>query len=146
MKALKTTSTTGVDRAGTKVLRGHPFTLVEVMVAVTVLAFGMVGVVAAYHRAAFSLGRAQESIAAYALLREKMGTVEEDAREENGLAHGRFTGTFIGAQRGFGWQLTVLEGPFEKTDEVALTVQHLGSERSYTLVTILPSLATKDSR
>ena len=60
------------------------FTLIEVLLTITILAIGMVGVLRAYATMISAMETAQYNIDAACLLKAKMGGIEEDAITDRG--------------------------------------------------------------
>ena len=79
------------------------FTLVEVMLAVTILAFGIVGVLRGYTTSVGALEASQKAIEAVCSLKEKMADFEKEAIEEGGLLVGADSGELDTAY-GSGWR------------------------------------------
>lgn len=72
------------------------FTLIEVLLAVTILAIGMTGVIRAYFTMINAMETAQYSIDAACLMKVKMGEIEENAIMTGGTKTGSNTGNFAG--------------------------------------------------
>ncbi|MFH0763892.1 MAG: prepilin-type N-terminal cleavage/methylation domain-containing protein [Candidatus Omnitrophota bacterium] len=85
----------------------YGFTLVEAMVAVTILAFGTIGVLRAFAMAVTAVEAGQYSVDAMCLLRERMAGIEKDALEGTALTAGVYNGEFDGKDSGFKWQTVV---------------------------------------
>jgi len=115
------------------------FTLVEVLLAITILAIGLGGVLAGYANAATTLRRAQDSVEASLLLKERMAGLELQFRENNGLLSGTTEGECDPPFHLYAWQTEVRRGPDEGLLEVSVTIRHLQNGRSYTLSTYFPA-------
>ena len=111
------------------------FTLIELMLAITILSVGMVGVLRAYSVSVSALEAGQESIEAVYLLKEKMAQVEKDASEEGGIPPGRWDGEFDNEFEEFTWELTVRPGPTRGLNESILTVSRKENSKRFSLVT-----------
>ena len=115
-----------------------PFTLVEVLLAVSILAFGMVGVIAAYIKSSDTLRIAQDNVEAYSLLKEKMSEFEltvhtsDDVRGLMGTEEGDFR---TGYRRQYSWKRDVEAGPTDRLVKTVVTVTHKRSGRTYALGT-----------
>jgi len=81
------------------------FTLIEVMLAVSILAIGLIGVLHAYAALVDGLAITQDSIRAICLLKDKMAGVEEEALKELDTTAGTDGGRFEAADKGFEWRL-----------------------------------------
>ena len=60
-------------------MKNSGFTLIEVLLTITILAIGMIGVLRAYSTMINAMEAAQYNIDAACLLKAKMGEIEEDA-------------------------------------------------------------------
>jgi len=60
------------------------YSLIEVLMAVSILSIGIIGVIGGFSTSVGVLEKGQENIEAYSLLREKMSEIEEKSLEENG--------------------------------------------------------------
>ncbi|MCF7854552.1 MAG: hypothetical protein K9N51_07140 [Candidatus Pacebacteria bacterium] len=123
------------------------FTLVEVLLAVSILVFGIVGILSGYAKTTDSIRVAREHMDVYGLLKEKMGEAELEARSStSGLAHGVTRGDFGERYLEYEWQRDVKAAPYEGLDEVTLTITCRRNERVYTLATYLvrPEQETDD--
>jgi len=111
------------------------FTLVEIMLTVTILSIGLIGILRAYAASLNALDAAQESIESSCLLKDKMAEIELKEKEDNGLpeeiSHGRFGGGFDNYQ----WELDIHSLPGVKLNEATVTVYRDGHTRRYSLVT-----------
>lgn len=83
------------------------FTLIEIMLSVAVLSFGLVVVLGSFATALDCLKRSRETMKASYLLEEKMEELVRAAKEEGGLAPGRSDGIFEGEYGGHGWAVSV---------------------------------------
>ncbi len=115
------------------------FTLVEVLLAVALLSIGLVGVISGYAKAADALGIAQNSLEATALLAQRMAGIEEEFRQQGPLPRGRFANSFGEEFADYTWQIDVAPGPVDTLDEVALTITHTRTGRTYSAATLLPN-------
>jgi len=70
------------------------FTLIEIMLAVLILSFGLVMVLRSFATALDGLKRVEFVKVASYLLEEKMEDIKEKAREEKGIARGASSGEF----------------------------------------------------
>lgn len=68
------------------------FTLIEVLMAISILAIGVVGVLRAYSTSVSAIERAQYNIDAGCLLKAVMGRIEEKAITEKGTSPGESSG------------------------------------------------------
>lgn len=98
------------------------FTLIEIMMAVAILSFGLVLVLQSFATALEGLKGARRVSAASSLLEEKMEELKEKAREENGMAEGPLSGEFDKEYKGYKWDASVKPGPVAELNELELTV------------------------
>jgi hypothetical protein len=105
------------------------------MLAVSILAIGIIGVLRAYTTSVDALGVGQENIDAVNLLKEKMTEIEQDALEQEGISPGTSTGEFEGNFTGYKWELDIKPSAVDSLNEVILTVFHKESTRKFTLGT-----------
>ena len=116
------------------------FTLVEVLLAVSILSIGIVGVLRGYATSINALGIAQESANAVCLLKEKMLEIEQIALEQKGIETGRSSGEFKNGQEGYSWTLESKPAAIADLNEVIITVSHKESPRKFSLVTYVESV------
>ena len=109
-------------------------TLVEVMISVVILSGGLIAVGRAYMISIGALGIGRENTEAFCLLKQKMGEIEEQALEQQGLLPGASRGGFEGNFSNYEWSTDVKQVA-EKLSEVDLTVQRKGSLRIFSLAT-----------
>lgn len=74
---------------------GKGFTLIEVLLTVSILAVGLVGVLRAYATSTNAMERSQYDLDAVFLLKEKMGQIEEKALIQGGMVPGFSKGEFV---------------------------------------------------
>jgi len=84
-------------------LTSKGFTLVEVLLAVSILALGMVGVLRAYAAVVTGLEAAGYSLDALCLLKEKMADIKREAIEEGGVQPDSDGGRFSDGYENFIW-------------------------------------------
>ncbi len=87
--------------------RRDGFTLVEVVLAVAILAFGIVGVIHAYGISVRALSNQETAVNAIFLLGEKMADVEFEALMRDGVDSGVLNGVFGDGFDGFRWNVKV---------------------------------------
>ena len=114
--------------------RSEAFTLVEVLVALTVFAFGLVGVVQAL-RTAGHAARHVEDLQRAALLAERHLVT---FMIEPTLEVGEERGQFPTPDQRFGWERITRTTPHERLAEVHITVRwrEQGREQAYVLRTL----------
>lgn len=99
------------------------FTLIEVLLTVSILAIGLTGVLRSYAAAVNVLGVSQENVDAVSLLKQKMAEIEQTALEEEGIQSGMSAkGEFQEAFSEFQWEWETQPASMEGLNEVALTV------------------------
>lgn len=114
------------------------FTLIEVLLAVSILAIGIVGVLRSYSMSISALKIYRGNIDAVCLLKEKMVEIEQEAVKENGLLPCASGGKFADAP-GYRWELEIRPGPAEGLNEVILMVFHEDKPGKFSLVTYVES-------
>lgn len=85
------------------------FTLLEVMVAVVILATGMIGIIRAYAIMIDALEAADYSAESVCILKEKMFEAKKEAVEEGNLLTGEKEGNIKGEYGDFAWKTVVTE-------------------------------------
>ena len=113
-------------------------TLVEVLVAVVILSFGIVAVLVAFQQTLSALGTARDAVYAGLLLREKMAEIDLHIVEERDLPVLASEDTFPEPHTAFRWTLTEREiesGDRMSLHEIVLTVRRDGASREYTAAT-----------
>jgi len=117
--------------------RDFGFSLLEVLLAMSILSMGLVGVLRAYAGSIEVLEAGQYTIEMNNLLRIKMAEIEQDILENeklSGAASGKFEGFFEDFQWRWNVKPVVLEER-EGLNEVTLTVSHVDISRTASLVT-----------
>lgn len=109
----------------------------EVMIAVAMLAVGLIGILGAYMKLVDALGRGQDYIDAFSSLKGKMADIERDAIEHSGTSLGATRGSFEDCCAGFNWELKVSPSLTNNLNEVTLAVARQGRPRTYVLMTYL---------
>jgi len=133
-----------LKREACSVKRKEGFTLVEVLLTVTILAIGIIGVLRAYAVSVNSLGIGQENIDAVCLLKEKMSEIEQDALKQKGILPETSTGEFGGNFADYKWELDIKPSTLDSLNEVKLTVFHKESTRKFTLWTYVENKNAND--
>ena len=128
------------------------FTLIEVMLTITILAVGIIGVLRAYAVSINVMKIGQYSIDSLCLLKQKIAEIEQEAIEKETLLPGVDGGRFKGRYKDFEWKSQVKElyfldiqteeegEPIElKPDlnevKVTVTNEHAMPVRKFSLVT-----------
>ena len=117
--------------------RAAGFTLVEVLVALTIIGLSVVGWMAAYGSELRAMGRAAEVTVATALAEERLETIQllADDRLPN-LPDSLARGTFPEALDGYRWEADARTRSGRRLAELTVTVTWVGGSR--TLVTMVP--------
>lgn len=110
-------------------------TLIEVLLAVSILAVGIVGVLRAYAGSVAVLEAGQYSIDAVSLLKQKMGEVEQMILGQEEIPQGSERGEFEGASEDFLWEWEIGQTGTEGLHELTLTVSHKHNPRTFSLKT-----------
>ncbi|MBN1869288.1 MAG: prepilin-type N-terminal cleavage/methylation domain-containing protein [Candidatus Omnitrophica bacterium] len=95
--------------------------LVEVLLAVSILALGITGVLQGYASSITALEAGQYNVEIINLLKNKMAEVEIMLRGKKEIVQGNERGTFEEPYRDFSWEWNIQEA--EKEDLYALTVR-----------------------
>lgn len=114
--------------------RRSVFTLIELLVAITILAFGLVGVLSAYGKTADTLKKAQDHIQAMNLAKREMGRLQVRALIQNGLSTGTSEGGFSDEAPMFTWRREV-ETLDNGIQRLAVEVTQIRTGRSVRLET-----------
>ena len=103
-----------MSRIGIMSKKANGFTLVELLVAVAVIAVGMVFVLSALGQCIKGMTTAQKSLTASELLTQKLWEIDLEHIENNGSIEGEWSGAFSEPNEGFRWSQVVaeLEGDF----------------------------------
>jgi prepilin-type N-terminal cleavage/methylation domain-containing protein len=112
------------------------FTLIEVLVALVILAVGIVGIGRSYVTSVGALGIGRESTESLCLLKQKISEIELGAIEAGGIDAGYSSGSFEGDYSDYEWEAEV-RPVYAKLNEVDLKVRKRGSRRVFTLATYL---------
>lgn len=98
------------------------FTLIEVMLAVVILALGILGVIGANIALLNALGVSEEYIEAVCLSKEKMTEVEMNELEEEGLTSGVSRGQTRAIRQVFQWEKAVMPSNSKGLNIIKVTV------------------------
>ena len=129
-----------INQCNHKIISGisdKGFTLIEVLLAVSILAIGIIGVLRAYATSVDALEVGQENIDAVCLLKEKMSEIEQDALKQKGVLPETSTGEFEGNFADYKWELDIKPSTVDSLNEVKLTVFHKENTRKFTLWTYM---------
>jgi type II secretion system protein I len=102
--------------------RKKGFTLIEVLLAISILAFGTISVLRAYGASVRILTIEEDSRDAVYLLREKMREIEMEALEEGGILPGTSSGRFDDEFKDYQWEVEISPSEDEKLNNVYVTV------------------------
>ena len=117
-------------------VNGEPgMTLIEVMLAVTVLSMGIVGVLRAYAGSVATLEGGQFNIDAVNLLKQKMSEVREEILDRGPDMPERDNGNFEGPWRDFLWSWRISPTETEYLNELELNVSHNNNPRVFSIKT-----------
>jgi prepilin-type N-terminal cleavage/methylation domain-containing protein len=111
------------------------FTLVEIMLTVTILAVGLIGIVQAYLVSINALEAGDYTVRAVSLAKEKIAQTELDIRKDGGISTGFRKGVFDGTDKNFTWELNVVGTSVKDLNEAILVVYSAASPRKYYLAT-----------
>jgi len=121
------------------------FTLPEVLIAVVILATGIVAVLQAFSVSLSVLGESRNLLKANMLIMEKMADMEVSAITRGEVEDGSTSGSFNGENSSFRWDIKVdrvsggvAAGAGSNTlNQIDITVWRDGSQRRYTASTYL---------
>jgi general secretion pathway protein I len=113
-----------VARAGAR--RAHGFTLIEVVVAMAVLAVAFTALLGLHVRSLKLAAREQSYTRALLLARTLLTDAEIEGRPAVGTSSGDFEERFPGRYPGFLWERTVNDTPLPETSEVTVRVEPPG--------------------
>lgn len=106
--------------------------------AMTILTFGLVGVISAFAKSADVLRRTQDSIEATSLLKREMGRYEFEAMQNRRLPIGAWEGEFGSEAPDFTWRREVAPAGQDGIVELTIAVIHKRTGRTVTLATYVP--------
>lgn len=89
------------------------FTLIEVMLTVTILVIGIIGVIRAYTTAIDALKAAECGVEEACLLKEKMAEVKEKYIENYVISEGMESGEFVDEYAGYSWEKDITVAKFD---------------------------------
>ncbi len=115
-----------------------PFTLVELLIAISLLTLGLVGVLGAFAKSADTLRRAQDHLEAVSLAKREMGQLVFAAWRDGSLPSGSRSGEFGDLAPRFSWRREVQAGEQRGMLEVTVVVVHRADGRQVSLSTRVP--------
>ncbi|OGX38869.1 MAG: hypothetical protein A3C36_00910 [Omnitrophica WOR_2 bacterium RIFCSPHIGHO2_02_FULL_52_10] len=110
-------------------------TLIEVMLAVSVLSIGIVGVLRAYASSVATLESGQYNIDAVNLLKRKMADVQQNLLEQGTEASKSDSGNFEGIYQDFLWSWEIRPTDTDHLNELELAVSHNFNPRKISVIT-----------
>jgi prepilin-type N-terminal cleavage/methylation domain-containing protein len=110
------------------------FSLIEVVMAVSVVAIGTIGVLRAYAGSLSVLGAGQSNIDGVRLLKQKMGEVEQTLLEQQEQPPKNGSGTFEKAAD-FSWQWDVSPAGTEGLNTLTMVVTNNNDGRTFSFET-----------
>lgn len=130
------------------------FTLIEVLVALVILATGIVVVLRAFQTSAVALGEARDRMWATLLIGEKLSDIEAFVYDNPGLLPESSEGRFTGLYRDFLWRCEVGDPPRDVSSSVTagddgpaylrISVRRDGNRREYLGETFLRALPSAE--
>ncbi len=132
--------------------RKDGFTLIEVLVAIVILAVGITAVLQAFHTALVALADSRDVVRADIIIREKMAEVKSFTLEGNEAGMHSLEGRFYGFHDEFEGQLSIKPVPGEIVArgskgtlyEVSVTVARKKSSKSHSAITYMDCVKEKD--
>jgi len=110
-------------------------TLIEVLLAVSILAVGIIGVLRAYTGSITALEAGQYNIDAIGLMKQKMADIEQVFFEEEEIAQGSERGEFKEPLEDFLWERTISATGTEGLNTLTLVISHKYDPRTFLLTT-----------
>ena len=110
-------------------------TLVEVLLAVSILAIGVISVLRAYANAIATLQIGQHTIDATGLLKQKMADVEQMVLEAEEISPESERGAFESPFEEFLWEWEIKPAEIEGLNKLTLMVSHSDNPRIFALNT-----------
>lgn len=108
--------------------KSRAFTLVELLVAVAVIAVGMVFVLGALSRCMTSLLTAQKMVTASYLLNQKIGEIDLAYQQNNGSEEGAWGDVFAAPHEEFNWTQNVSRIAADFGNDTVLIQENLNEE------------------
>ena len=110
-------------------------TLIEVLLAVSILAIGVISVLRAYANSLATLEAGQYTIEASGLLKQKMADIQQMILEEEEIVQKSDNGTFESPFEEFLWQWEIKPLEPEGLNQLTLMVSHQNNPRAFRLNT-----------
>ncbi len=119
-------------------------TLIEVLIAVSILGIGIVSVLQAYASSITTLEAGQFTIDGSSLAKQKMAEVEQAIMEEEEVPKGGERGIFNPPFEEFSWEWTISPSEMEDLYALDLTVSSKNNPRTFTLKTYVVDKETDE--
>lgn len=119
-------------------------TLIEILLAVSILGVGLVGVSRGYGSAIVTLEAGQFNIDAVNLLREKMGEIEVELAEKEEITQESRQGSFEGFFEDFLWKYEIKSIGTEDLNLLTVEVSHKINPRKYALNTYVANKKSEE--
>lgn len=123
------------------------FTLIEVMLAVSILAIGMIGIARGYASLLSAFRVAESCMDSTCILKEEMAKIQIKAIETGYLLPRREHGDCEGIYKSFNWQIEIV--PLDQDEEerslklnevkIAVANEHISPKRKFSLATYMES-------
>jgi type II secretory pathway pseudopilin PulG len=120
------------------------FTLVEVILAVSMFVIGITAVLGVYQTSARALREARRELELVELLKQVAGQIDLFAAEGRTPANGQQRGVIEGRAVQYSWELTVGDGPLPQLRQVDVTVARTDDDAELSLSTYIPVLEQED--
>ena len=130
--------------------KGYPLsaqkglTLIEVLLAVSILGLGIVGVLRGYASSIVTLETGQYNIDAVGLLKMKMAEVEIMVREKDGISPGSERGPFAAPYQNFLWEWDIQPTEVEDLYALSMVVSSDFNPRTFSLTTYVADKKTEE--
>ena len=111
--------------------------MIEIMIAVIILAFGIVGIIRSYSICISALGISSDYIDAICLSKEKMAEIELEKIESPALREGVCQGQFEGRYERFKWKTEIIPAGREDLSlvKVSISNERVNPVREFALFT-----------
>jgi hypothetical protein len=106
------------------------YTFIEVMLAVLILAIGIIGVLFSYGNALYAVGRGQSLIDSVNCLKKELAAVNEEIISEGGISLGISTGECQGSYGLVKLERMIEAGPIEGVSSVVISADINSEKRS----------------
>lgn len=119
------------------------FTLVEVILAVSMFAIGITAILGVYQTSAKALREARRELEMTEALKQVAAQIDLLVAEGVNLTTGEQSGTFQGHAVAYDWTLSIQDAPLPQLRQVEVTVRRTIDDATLSLSTYVPVLEQK---